>query len=170
MSNATGDNGTMPPLVVQFTSFALVVGSMACNAQGVATPSQAIHHNQLTQFEELSRWLKSRFSETELARLQPDDLKLESHNCNCYDEPNKHFPYSIVLLRTPKGDLVTRPERREGSPPGFTALAVRYENRYCEVDAEQSCYGSFADICEFTDARYGAHLAPFFPTCKSDEP
>jgi hypothetical protein len=74
----------------------------------------------------------------------------------------------IVLLRTPKGDLVTRPEPRE-SAVSFTALAVRYGTQYCDVEAEESCYGSFADICEFTDFRYGPYLAEYFPTCKSDE-
>lgn len=92
---------------------------------------------------------------------------MEPYFCGCYDKPNKHFPYSIVLLKTSKGDLVTRPERLEGAVT-YTPLAVRRENQYCELDSEKQCYGSFSDPCEFTDYRFGPFLAPFFPTCKAE--
>jgi hypothetical protein len=95
-------------------------------------------------------------------------VKVESHSCSCYDEPKKHFPYLIVVARTPKGDLVLRPELQEGAA-SFTPLAVRIGTRYCEVESEGNCYGSFADPCDFTDARFGPRLAAYFPTCKSEE-
>jgi len=88
--------------------------------------------------------------------------------CGCDDQPNKHFPYSVAVFKSANGDLVTRPERGELAVT-FTALAVRFGDRYCDIDSEQPCYGSFSHPCEFTDFRYGAYLEQFFPTCKSDE-
>jgi hypothetical protein len=117
---------------------------------------------------ELSLWLKARFSEAELEGLRPGDLHIESHYCGCYDQPKAHFPYPVVLFKTPKGDLVARLDSREGAV-SVTPLAVRYAERYCEVGSEQTCYGSFSDPCDFTDFRYGPLLAQFFPTCKSQE-
>ena len=114
----------------------------------------------------LSLWLKGRFSETELQGLLPGDLSIETHYCGCHDQPKAHFPYPVVLVKTPKGDLVARPDSREGAV-SFTPLAVRHGELYCEVEAEQDCYGSFSEPCDFTDFRYGPHLEPFFPTCKS---
>ena len=116
----------------------------------------------------LSVWLKARFSEAELAQLRPEDLELEPHYCGCYDQPKAHFPYPLVLLKTPKGDLVARPDSHEGTV-SFAPLAVRLGDRYCEVESEHVCYGSFAEPCDFTDFRYGPHLAPFFPTCKTED-
>ena len=90
------------------------------------------------------------------------------YDCSCYDEPSKHYPYSIVVFKTAQGDLVTRPERREGALT-FSPLARKFGTRYCTVESEQDCYGSFSHPCEFTDFRYGPYLAEFFPTCKSEE-
>jgi hypothetical protein len=109
----------------------------------------------------------AQLSATEREELQREDLSVESYYCGCYDKPNKHFPYSIVVLRTPRGDLVARPERNEAAVT-FTVLAIRYGNRYCEVELDGDCYGSFSEPCDFTDFRYGSYLAEFFPTCKSD--
>ena len=95
-------------------------------------------------------------------------MGIESHYCGCYDKPKAHFPYPVFLLRTPKGDLVARPDSREGAV-SFAPLAVRYGNRYCEVGSGEDCYGSFEEPCDFTDFRYGPSLAEFFPTCKSQE-
>ncbi len=115
----------------------------------------------------MSVWLHTRFSETELEGVQAGDMKVESYYCGCYDEPHKHYPYSIVLLKTSRGDLVARPEGTDGVLT-FTPLAIRYGNRYCELGSETDCYGSFSHPCEFTDFRYGPFLAQFFPTCKSE--
>jgi hypothetical protein len=112
----------------------------------------------------LSLWLKTRFSDTELERLRPGDLGIELHFCSCYDRPKPHYPYPVVLLKTPKGDLVARPDSREGAV-SFTPLAVRHGERYCELESEHDCYGSFQEPCEFTDFRYGPYLAQFFPDC-----
>jgi len=69
------------------------------------------------------------------------------------------------LFTTPRGDLVVRPEGGENMAK-FTPLAVRTGDQYCKVESEEHCYGSFANVCEFTDFRYGPLLQPFFPTCK----
>jgi hypothetical protein len=111
--------------------------------------------------------------EATLPRAQPEALQLgeqkaQWYDCSCYDQPVKHFPYSIVVFETATGDLVTRPERREGALT-FSPLAHRYGTRYCTVDSEQDCYGSFPHPCDFTDFRYGPYLAEFFPKCMSDD-
>jgi len=142
--------------------------SDAVSAQDPAMPADDAEQIKTVDTDTLSLWLKARFNEAELARLQPEDLSIEPHYCSCSDRPKRHFPYPIVLLKTPKGDLLVRPEVREFSV-GFTALAVRFGNRYCAVESESECYGSFADACDFTDFRYGPSLAAFFPGCKSDE-
>ena len=110
------------------------------------------------ELHRVSPWLRTQLSEAN---------RFESYYCSCYDEPIKHYPYPIVVLKTPNGDLVARPEGTDGTL-FFTPLAVRYGNRYCEVGSETDCYGSFAHPCEFTDFRYGPYLAEFFPTCKSE--
>jgi hypothetical protein len=88
-------------------------------------------------------------------------------DCGCYDQPSKHYPYSIVVFKAAERELVTRPERREGALT-FSPLAVRYGTRYCAVESEQDCYGSFPHPCDFTDFRYGPTLAEYFPTCKAE--
>jgi hypothetical protein len=120
------------------------------------------------EMEGISAWLTARFSPSELDVLQASDLTVEAHLCGCYDKPKKHYPYRMVVIKTPKGDLIARPENREVSV-SFTALAVRRGDQYCDVDAESSCFGSFSDACDFSDFRYGPHLSIFFPTCMLDE-
>lgn len=142
--------------------------SDAVSAQDPAMPADDAEQIKTVDTDTLSLWLKARFSEAEFARLKAEDLSLEAHYCSCSDRPKPHFPYAAVLLKTPRGDLVARPELREVSL-GFTAIAVRSGDRYCAVESENDCYGSFADLCEFTDFRFGPSLAAFFPTCKSDE-
>ena len=111
-----------------------------------------------------SRLLRARL---DLDQSRPGDVRVESHYCGCYDRPTPHYPYAMVLFITSKGALVARSEGREGVPR-ITPLAVRYGDRYCALDSEEECYGSFSHPCEFTDFRYGPTLAEFFPTCKSD--
>lgn len=116
-------------------------------------------------FEGVAAWINDRFSAAEIKELSPKDFRVESHACGCADKPNPHFPYMVVLFTTPKGDLVARAEGREDGAK-FTPLAVRKGDKYCKVDSEEQCYGSFASICEFTDFRFGPLLKDFFPTCK----
>jgi hypothetical protein len=116
----------------------------------------------------MTNWLKTRFSETELEGLPPGHLSVEAYSCSCYDQPTRHFPYRMVLLKTPKGDLIARPEGQDGVIR-FIALAVRYADLYCDVESKENCYGTFAHPCDFSDFRYGPHLSAFFPTCKSDD-
>ena len=116
----------------------------------------------------IAQWLKVQFSAAELQQLRVGDVQVESHYCGCFDEPVKHYPYSVVFIRTPRGDLVTRLENLEVAVR-FSPLAVRYGDRYCHVDSS-NCYGVFPEVCDFTDFRYGPYLVEFFPTCKANEP
>ena len=150
-----------------FATMTLLIPFEQARARDTAVARDQAEQDRAVAVVGMSVWLKARFSQTELEGLRAGDLRVESYYCSCYDEPNKHYPYSIVLLKTPRGDLVARPEGTDGAL-SFTPLAVRYGNRYCEVGSETDCYGSFSHPCEFTDFRYGPYLAEFFPTCKSE--
>jgi hypothetical protein len=117
----------------------------------------------------ISRWFAARFPGSGAQAFRIEDLRIESHACGCDDKPIAHFPYRVVLVSTPKADLVARPEGQEGVA-GIVPLAVRYGDRYCALESDEQCYGSFAHPCEFTDFRYGPALAAFFPTCKAGQP
>ena len=152
-------------------AMAFVVSALVLSERSVAQESRtsALNANQIKALEldGMSVWLREKFSRLELDALRPDQLALESHFCGCTDVPRKHFPYAVVVLRTPKGDLVARPEGHEAAVR-FAALAVRNDDVYCDPRSESSCYGAFAHPCDFTDFRYGRQLAEFFPTCKND--
>lgn len=115
--------------------------------------------------EGVAVWFRNKFSEAELQDYRPEDFRIESQMCNCSDRPEPHYPYIMVFFSTPKGDLVGRPDRK-GFETVITRLAVRYGQEYCSVDSEDECYGSFSHPCDFSDFRYGAQLAPYFPSCK----
>ncbi len=153
--------------IVLLASLTLLVASEKCRARDIAVARENAEQHKMLAMDGVSLWLKARFSQTDLEGLQVGDLRVEAYYCSCYDKPNRHYPYSIVLLKTPKGDLVARPEGTDGALI-FTALAVRHGDRYCEVESETDCYGTFSHPCEFTDFRFGPSLAEFFPTCKSD--
>ena len=118
--------------------------------------------------EGVATWMRERFSDAEIEKLSADDFRVEPHFCSCSDKPDPHFPYVVVLFTSPKGDLVARAEPQEQSAK-FTPLAVRNGDQYCHLESEGQCYGSFANVCEFTDFRYGPMLEPYFPTCKREE-
>ena len=139
-------------------TWVLLVASERSRAGEPITEGLSAGGRKAAELNRVSPWLGTQLSEAS---------KFESYYCSCYDEPIKHYPYPIVVLKTPNGDLVARPEGTDGTL-FFTPLAVRYGNRYCEVGSETDCYGSFAHPCEFTDFRYGPYLAEFFPTCKSE--
>jgi len=159
---------TISALLVSALSCALLV-TPADDAigQGTAAPLD-IEPDRVLEMEGMSAWLQAGFSQAELEGLRPGELKVEAHYCGCYDHPRKHFPYAAVLLRTPRGDLIARAEGGD-QMVRFTALAVRFGNRYCELDSEQTCFGTFSSLCDFTDFRYGPHLSAYFPGCKADE-
>jgi len=152
-------------LVSAWSNLPLLAGEASARDPD-APPSEA-QQARGVNIEGVSRWLQGRFSEAELEALRPEELQVEAHHCSCEDTPHPHYPYTVVLFLTPRGTLVARPEGREGAVT-ITPLAVRHDTRYCEVESEASCYGSFAHPCEFTDFRYGPTLAQFFPSCKSD--
>ena len=150
-------------------ALACVSLALVCSPQSRAHDLQGdAEQTKMMAVSGLSLWLKSRFSATELQALEAGDLNIEVHYCGCYDQPKAHFPYSVLVVNTPKGDLVTRPDSTEGSAK-FTPLAVRHGARYCKLESEQDCYGSFSEACDFTDFRYGPYLQQFFPTCKSHD-
>ena len=154
-------------LVSIVAALALVATSAGCLANDSTAPKNEATPNVVTEPDGLAVWPRARFLASELQGLQLGDLVVEAHFCGCYDKPNKHYPYALVLLKTSKGDLVARPERLEGAV-AYTPLAVRRGDQYCELESGAQCYGSFPDPCDFTDHRYGPHLAPFFPTCKAE--
>ena len=65
------------------------------------------------------------FSAAEVQQLRVGDVQVETHYCGCFDEPVKHYRYSGVIIRTTRGDLVTRPENVEVAVR-VSPLAVRY--------------------------------------------
>jgi hypothetical protein len=110
--------------------------------------------------------LEAHLSAQELDALHTHGFSVQSHHCGCYDQPAPHYPYTLVIIKTPQRELVARPEGQE-SAVSLALLAVRDGDRYCEIDAAQPCFGAFATPCEFTDFRYGPVLAEYFPTCKA---
>ena len=154
-------------LVSIVAALALVASCGNGLAKDSTTQKNEATQNGPTEPDDLAVWPRARFLASELQALRLGDLEVEAHLCGCYDKPNKHFPYALVLLKTAKGDLVARPERLEGGV-AYMPLAVRRGNQYCELESEAQCYGSFPDPCDFTDYRYGPNLAPFFPTCKAE--
>lgn len=145
--------------------FALIAAGSLLDTEALAQDlSSARAGTQQVAPDTESRLLRARL---DLDQFRPEDVRVESHYCGCYDKPTPHYPYPVVLFITSKGALVARSEGREGVPQ-ITPLAVRYGDRYCALDSEEECYGSFSHPCEFTDFRYGPTLAEFFPTCKSD--
>lgn len=157
--------------VTSMVAALLALCSVAVNAQTGSRDDSRQQPEQFGSFqmEGVSVWFNDRFTEAELETYRPEDFRIETHACGCYDKPVPHYPYLLVFFSTPKGDLVGRPDRR-GLDTVITRLAVRHGDRYCDVEAEDQCYGSFDHPCEFSDFRYGSQLAEYFPTCKSDDP
>ena len=156
---------------LQALALALVFGSLApALMPGGAQAEQQAREQVREPFPEnnfgsVAVWINDRFSAAEIKELPPEFFRIESHACGCADKPAPHFPYLVVLFTTPKGDLLARADGQENGAK-FTPLAVRKGDKYCKVDSEEQCYGSFASVCEFTDFRYGPLLKEFFPTCK----
>jgi hypothetical protein len=139
----------------------------SCLAGGTLETPNPSDAAPVVEVESVGRWLRARFSSDELLQVQTGDIEVERQHCSCYDQPTRHYPYSLVVITTPRGDLIARPEGAETSVT-LNLLAVRHGEWYCEVDS-QHCFGSFLDVCSFTDYRYGPYLAQYFPTCMQDE-
>ena len=154
-------------LVSIVAALALATASGGCLANDSTIQKEELTQNGATKPDGPPVWPRTRFFASDLQGLELGDLQVEAHFCGCNDKPIKHFPYSLVLLKTSKGDLVARPERLEGAVT-YTPLAVRHGDRYCELESETQCHGSFPDPYDFIDYMYGPHLAPFFPTCKDE--
>ena len=148
----------------------LLTAACALSSSALAERHDEIHGRAsqipgLLGMEGVRQWFERTFSEDELHALRANDLAVTAQFCNCDDRPTAHYPYVMMLLATPKGDLIARLERNEMSTR-VVQIAVRNGNAYCSAEEGEGCYGSFAHACEFTDHRYGATLAPFFPECK----
>jgi hypothetical protein len=158
-------------VIIAFLAASLAMFVLMASAQAGEYETAVQDSDQVGSFDMLgvAAWFKNRFTETELQTYPAEDFRIESHACSCYDRPDPHYPYLLVFFSTPKGDLVGRPDRR-GVDTVITRLAVRHGDQYCDVDAEDQCYGSFAHPCEFSDFRYGPQLSRYFPTCKEIEP
>src|SRR5262245_10454853 len=87
-------------------ALALSASSGRSHAQDPASPPNPLQEARPSAVGVFADWLRGRFSEAELKALQPEELQVESHYCGCYDEPTPHYPYPLVVLRTPRGDLV----------------------------------------------------------------
>ena len=160
------------PRLARCATLALVGATLMClppwadadGSSGQAAPGSGPPGS--FEMEGVSAWIRDKFSESELTSYSQADFRIEFYQCNCYDRPEPHYPNLLVFFSTPKGDLVGRPDRR-GFDTIITRLAVRHGQRYCDLDAEDQCYGSFAHPCEFSDFRYGPQLAEYFPGCKT---
>lgn len=146
---------------------ALVLWATGAHAQEPRQDAPPGRLPRTLNFEAMAQWMQGMYTEAEFRALTPDQIRLEPRQCNCYDRPTPHYPYLVVILITPKGDLVLRPDQSE-LHVSFTQLARRNGDLYCPVEAGGECFGSFADVCDFTDFRFGAVLQPYFPTCKSE--
>src|SRR5260370_28753833 len=156
-------------LVSIVAALALVATSGGCLANDSTTQKNEATKNGATEPDGLAVWPRARFLASELQELRLGDLEVEALFCGCYDKPNKHFPYAIVLLKTSKGDLVTRPQRLERAV-AYTPVAGRRCNPSCGVDADGPCYRSFPHPRDFPAPIYSRALAPFFPTLHAPRP
>ena len=147
-------------------ALALLVSAATAQADEPGREGQIPSPRRALNFENIAEWLSGWYSDAELRALGPDAFDLESRQCSCYDQPIRHYPYLVVVLTTPKGDLILRPDQRE-LQVSFAKLALRQGDLYCGVEPGAHCLGRFADVCDFTDFRYGPDLAPYIPTCKS---
>jgi hypothetical protein len=147
-------------------ALAMICATGAAANQPAQGPPPALPRS--LDFQNMAEWLSGLYTEAEFRALAPNQVTLQSQQCSCYDEPTPHFPYLVVVLATPRGDLILRPDQRE-LHVSFVKLALRQGDLYCGVEPGSECFGRFADVCDFTDHRYGAALAPYFPTCRSPE-
>jgi hypothetical protein len=153
----------VPVLVSTLLTAVLCAGDGQARDQAQLDPGEA-----MIDLRAIARWFAARFPRPDGQAIPIEDMKIESHACGCGDRPVAHFPFRVVLVTTPKGDLIARPEGQEGAA-SIVPLALRFGDRYCALESDEDCYGSFAHPCEFTDFRYGPALAEFFPTCKAEQ-
>jgi hypothetical protein len=153
--------------LVRGGAYFLICGAIAAAASGVGHAQEAAGsiRARLLSAPEVVRWLDRQMTTSERAALRDQDLKVTGAQCGCSDRPAPHYPYAVVIVSSPKGDLVARVEGDEGAIR-MQPLALRTGTLYCSVDEGEGCFGEFAHPCEFTDARFGRALAPYFPDCK----
>jgi hypothetical protein len=134
----------------------------SAHAQETATGSTRA---RLLALPEVGQWLEQKLTAAEREALRDEDLTVSGARCGCSDRPEPHYPYAVVIFSSPKGDLIARFEGDEGAVR-IKPLAHRTGALYCSVYESEGCFGEFAHPCDFTDARFGPALAPYFPDCK----
>ena len=143
-----------------------IAAVLACCAAGASVPLQAQGNaeplERLIDPQQIDRLLRSEAAPP----LRRDEIHSAMHYCGCSDQPQPHFPYALLVVFTPRGDVLLRTEGNDGAIR-IRALAVRHGSRYCPVDPQEACYGEFAEPCAFTDHAYGPTLAKYFPNCKT---
>ena len=116
-------------LSLTLAPLAMLVPEDACRAQDLAMAKPGVEHgnpgaekkpgvenNRMFYKHGTPHWLKAQ-SAQRISKGFNLRSRAEWYDCGCYDEPDKHYPYSVVLFKTPKGDLVARPDvGREVSP------------------------------------------------------
>jgi hypothetical protein len=141
---------------------AMAIGAIEhVRAQESTDPARA----GLLAHPDVLQWLERHYTGPERDALRAGDLTVTGARCGCSDQPTPHYPYAMVIVSSPKGDLVARFEGDEGAIR-IRPLAYRSGVLYCSIHDSEGCYGEFAHPCDFTDARFGPALAPYFPDCK----
>jgi hypothetical protein len=143
-------------------------GSLRCNAQDLPYKNPSAALDDKYDPTGIVRLLETRYTPDELEAPHDGQMQIEPVLCGCYDKPKKHYPYTFVLLKTPKADWLVRADGNEAMVQ-FVGFAVRQGEQYCDLDDKSRCFGDFAHPCDFTDYRFGAKLRRFFPTCLSED-
>jgi hypothetical protein len=145
----------------------LACGTIAATFAGLAHAQEppGSTRSRLLALPEIAQWLDTQYTGAERQALRDEDLTVSGARCGCSDLPKPHYPYAVVIFSSPKGDLVARFEGDEASIR-ISPLAHRSGALYCSIYESEGCFGEFEHPCEFTDARFGPALAPYFPDCK----
>jgi len=143
----------------------IAIMALAASSSPWAVEPQNAHGNWLS-YPEVVAWIKKEMSDTDIAALERNDLRVSGDICSCFDS-KPHYPYAIVKISTEKSSLLAR---IEGNENGFRLrpIAIQRGNKYFSSDSDDAYFGEYQSICDFTDARFGPRLAPFFPDCKTD--
>lgn len=148
------------PLSLAIATMLVLTLSVAASAAGLDDSLGG-----LTSQPEIIAWLKKELSDGDIAALSRDDLKISGDVCSCSDL-TPHYPYAVLKISVKNSAFIARVE---GNEAGFRLrpIAVQRDNKYFLHDGDEIYFGEYNSTCEFTDARFGPTLAPFFPDCKA---
>ena len=122
---------------------------------------------ELLKYPEVIAWLRKDMSDTDIAALKMHDLHISGDVCSCSDA-TPHYPYAVLRISSKTSSLIAR---IEGNEVGFRIrpIAIQKGKHYFLHGADEKSFGEYDSTCDFTDARFGPTLAPFFPDCKDDK-